>query len=277
MLLSSSSLSVFQHTRPSHCPTAGAACTIPPVLLAQIEFLEVRLAEVMAYADIPVAMRPALSELCSSNVGSAAELPTVASLGVLGMQVAAAAAGMAPGIAAAAAADTHQGHMQREQNLQLLPSPEQDVLRPMSHTGILAAQGLPASADGGGGGNGNKGSDSDPRVEVMDTADPQASGGAQSDPALDAADATRSLQQVQTGDKPVGACPEAAGALTEQDGSGVAATVMPPSMACVNQQQQDAAQQELAAVKDQLMECLEDLGSRERELDEVRQLQTPPP
>ena len=31
-------------------------------LYTQIEFLEVRLAEVMAYADIPPSMRPALSE-----------------------------------------------------------------------------------------------------------------------------------------------------------------------------------------------------------------------
>jgi len=32
-------------------------------VVLQIEFLEVRLAEVMAYADIPISMRPALTEL----------------------------------------------------------------------------------------------------------------------------------------------------------------------------------------------------------------------
>jgi hypothetical protein len=34
----------------------------------QIEFLEVRLAEVMAYADIPINMRPALTELSAHNM-----------------------------------------------------------------------------------------------------------------------------------------------------------------------------------------------------------------
>jgi centrosomal protein CEP290 len=38
------------------------------VLCLQIEFLEVRLAEVMAYADIPVNMRPALTELSSNSI-----------------------------------------------------------------------------------------------------------------------------------------------------------------------------------------------------------------
>ncbi len=47
-----SSLSVSR-TLPAH---------LPRLLISQIEFLEVRLAEVMAYADIPPSMRPALSE-----------------------------------------------------------------------------------------------------------------------------------------------------------------------------------------------------------------------
>lgn len=47
------------HTPPA--PPFHWASLLPPPW-AQIEFLEVRLAEVMAYADIPPAMRPALSE-----------------------------------------------------------------------------------------------------------------------------------------------------------------------------------------------------------------------
>jgi centrosomal protein CEP290 len=38
------------------------------MICLQIEFLEVRLAEVMAYADIPINMRPALTELSSSSM-----------------------------------------------------------------------------------------------------------------------------------------------------------------------------------------------------------------
>lgn len=36
----------------------------------QVEFLEVRLAEVMAYADIPPSMRPALSEFDPTGLGT---------------------------------------------------------------------------------------------------------------------------------------------------------------------------------------------------------------
>lgn len=41
-----------------------------PHTLLQIEFLEVRLAEVMAYADIPINMRPALTELSSGGMSA---------------------------------------------------------------------------------------------------------------------------------------------------------------------------------------------------------------
>jgi centrosomal protein CEP290 len=41
-------------------------------MLLQIEFLEVRLAEVMAYADIPINMRPALTELSSGSMSALA-------------------------------------------------------------------------------------------------------------------------------------------------------------------------------------------------------------
>jgi centrosomal protein CEP290 len=41
---------------------------MPLVVCLQIEFLEVRLAEVMAYADIPINMRPALTELSSNSM-----------------------------------------------------------------------------------------------------------------------------------------------------------------------------------------------------------------
>jgi centrosomal protein CEP290 len=41
-------------------------------MLPQIEFLEVRLAEVMAYADIPINMRPALTELSSGSMSALA-------------------------------------------------------------------------------------------------------------------------------------------------------------------------------------------------------------
>lgn len=43
---------------------------------AQIEFLEVRLAEVMAYADIPINMRPALTELSSGSMSALAAVGT---------------------------------------------------------------------------------------------------------------------------------------------------------------------------------------------------------
>lgn len=56
--------------------------------MLQIEFLEVRLAEVMAYADIPINMRPALTELTN------------------GSMVALAAAGLAGG------QGSHAGHLQ---------------------------------------------------------------------------------------------------------------------------------------------------------------------
>lgn len=42
----------------------------------QIEFLEVRLAEVMAYADIPINMRPALTELSSGSMSALAAVGT---------------------------------------------------------------------------------------------------------------------------------------------------------------------------------------------------------
>lgn len=40
--------------------------------MLQIEFLEVRLAEVMAYADIPINMRPALTELTNGSMSALA-------------------------------------------------------------------------------------------------------------------------------------------------------------------------------------------------------------
>lgn len=45
-------------------------------MLLQIEFLEVRLAEVMAYADIPINMRPALTELSSNSMSALAAAGT---------------------------------------------------------------------------------------------------------------------------------------------------------------------------------------------------------
>lgn len=50
-----------------------------PLSPLQIEFLEVRLAEVMAYADIPPSMRPALSEFDPTGMGM---LGGVAGLGM---------------------------------------------------------------------------------------------------------------------------------------------------------------------------------------------------
>lgn len=47
--------------------------------MLQIEFLEVRLAEVMAYADIPINMRPALTELSSGSMSALAAAGTGAS------------------------------------------------------------------------------------------------------------------------------------------------------------------------------------------------------
>jgi hypothetical protein len=49
-------------------------CRVTPAL--QIQFLEVRLAEVMAYADIPPSLRPALSEFDPlTAAGGVAPLP----------------------------------------------------------------------------------------------------------------------------------------------------------------------------------------------------------
>lgn len=56
-----------------------------PYSPVQIEFLEVRLAEVMAYADIPPSMRPALSEFDPTGMGV---LGGVAGLGSAGVPVA---------------------------------------------------------------------------------------------------------------------------------------------------------------------------------------------
>jgi hypothetical protein len=46
------------------------------ICAVQIEFLEVRLAEVMAYADIPINMRPALTELSSGSMSALAAVGT---------------------------------------------------------------------------------------------------------------------------------------------------------------------------------------------------------
>jgi centrosomal protein CEP290 len=50
-------------------------------MLLQIEFLEVRLAEVMAYADIPINMRPALTELSSGGMSAVAHAAAGAGAG----------------------------------------------------------------------------------------------------------------------------------------------------------------------------------------------------
>lgn len=52
----------------------------------QIEFLEVRLAEVMAYADIPPSMRPALSEFNPTGIMHMQAALAVAGAGGGGMQ-----------------------------------------------------------------------------------------------------------------------------------------------------------------------------------------------
>lgn len=51
------------------------------MLHMQIEFLEVRLAEVMAYADIPINMRPALTELNPNSLQTGFSAVSAAGLG----------------------------------------------------------------------------------------------------------------------------------------------------------------------------------------------------
>lgn len=57
----------FSQSSAKHA-TASSITRFPGLLLLQIEFLEVRLAEVMAYADIPINMRPALTEMHPNNM-----------------------------------------------------------------------------------------------------------------------------------------------------------------------------------------------------------------
>lgn len=58
----------------------------------QIEFLEVRLAEVMAYADIPINMRPALTELTAGSMQAGFGAVAAAGMGQLGAAAAGALA-----------------------------------------------------------------------------------------------------------------------------------------------------------------------------------------
>ena len=70
----------------------------PPV---QVTFLEVRLAEVMAYADIPAHMRPALAEMVHSRVaGGASGSAGLALAASLSLGPAALARGSAPALQA---------------------------------------------------------------------------------------------------------------------------------------------------------------------------------
>jgi hypothetical protein len=91
----------------------------------QIEFLEVRLAEVMAYADIPPHMRPALSELAggssSAAQGAAAGAALAASLSAA--QLGAGVGGGGGGVAGRGLAETvPQLAEAREAVLQVLES-----------------------------------------------------------------------------------------------------------------------------------------------------------
>ncbi len=61
-------LALHQASKPV-CEGRALQPSDPPFIVRQVEFLEVRLAEVMAYADIPPAMRPALSEFDPTGLG----------------------------------------------------------------------------------------------------------------------------------------------------------------------------------------------------------------
>ncbi|WIA18956.1 hypothetical protein OEZ85_003625 [Tetradesmus obliquus] len=229
-------------------------------LQQRIEFLEVRLAEVMAYADIPINMRPALTELTAGSMQAGFGAVAAAGMGQLGAAAAGALAYSQQLMALHGAQGVREGAVDgaggvagsiKATQVELVRGALLGCLKMLRQMSEALDDNFVADAAA---------EELRERLKQLakQVVDMQVSL-AQKDAQLDQLAQHKAALEARmglTGGKDAAAV--AAAAVAARRGADY-----------VSREQHEEVELELDAVKEQLLECLEELGARERELSEV--------